>query len=152
MQVLSNQAIVSILNKEYPEIIEKIISQANSLLPDNVMEDTSKIVLIVESLMAIKGFNLDSFKNKQGSHTNSENRNLLVAVVFLFYNPKRLYNIIQRDAKDLNNIIAGILGVDCRRVRESAAIVTFNYRVYKEFKKEVHSIYEQINQEHKFFN
>jgi len=151
MREYSSALITNILRREYPEVDLCIRKRLDEELPAS-LEDVSLIPLVVRSFKAIKGINSEVWINKGGNRSISENRDLLVSVIMLLYQPEKVLSIsnirlkrfiLSRMAAELN------CSRDILKKRISCVIVAF--RAYKEFKSETYRLYELIKTEHKFF-
>lgn len=151
----SNKSIVQVLKREYPEILEKINSDVACVvdfLPKERLCNLSELPKIIESFKAHRGINVVSFKNEVGQKKVTESREMLMAIVMLFYNPERLFNLIKRESLGLTGALSDLTGT--HRALLSIALVnaTVNMKAYEDFRLEVYRIYTLINIEHKLLN
>lgn len=151
MQQLTDKTLLNVLHKEYPHIVEKITNDVNASLPADKLTDLSKIVLIIESFKREKNLNEINFNNEDRKRGVVENRELLIAVILLFYAPHRLINIERRERNGIVDAFSKITGTSRRILSNTIVMVVVNFKVYDSFKSEVQRLYEIINEEHKFF-
>ena len=151
MREYSSALITDILRREYPEVDMSIRKRLDDELPAS-LEDMTLIPTIIRSFKSIKGIQGDPWVNKRGSRALSENRELLVSVIILLYQPEKILRIsnirlkkfiITRTAAELN----------CSRdvLKKCISEIIVSFRAYKEFKSESYRLYELIKTENKFF-
>jgi hypothetical protein len=153
MRQYSSDLVVQMLRKEYPEIENKIRLRLDTEIPDKLV-NLNYLPAIINSFKAIKGVNYKSWTNSVGGPRNEmiENRELLLAVIMLFYQPEKIMNLTTAKVKyNLTIRIAEELG--CKESLINAALnsVLVIFKAYKSFKEEAYRVYELIKLENKFF-
>ncbi|WP_231489891.1 hypothetical protein [Pedobacter sp. Leaf170] len=149
---LSDKAIVQVLRKSYPEVIDKITSDISIALPEHRLTDLTKLASIIQVFNREKQINAEDFSNPSYKRKTSQNRKLLMALVLLFYNPERLCNITRKETIGLSKMVSDLTGSHIRSITVSANDAVTLIKIYKDFKIEVYRLYDLINKEFNFFN
>lgn len=148
----SSNLMVAVLRKEYPEIADIITEKIKETLPDERLTDLSDIEKIVSTFKKIKGIQLESWTNGKGRTNITYERELLIAVLLLFYDPEKIMQLVRR------NTVPGVLkqascliGTSQEVLSMSTPGVIVAFKAYEGFREEVYRIYDLIRIENNFF-
>lgn len=160
MQDNSHSIIVSVLRKEFPEIAKSIDEMINLKMPDFVLEDFSQMQLIKETFIELFIHNdkiiwrnstdrvlcrLSSDEYRLCKVT--EIRDMLMAVLLMFYQPERILTFGDEKVKRKNGIVKEATSIlDCYSTDVGRSLVnsiTF-YKSYPGFRDEVDRLYKEI--------
>lgn len=148
----SSNLMVAVLRKEYPEIADIITEKIKETLPDERLTDLSNIEKIVSTFKKIKGIQLESWTNGKGRTNITYERELLIAVLLLFYDPEKIMQLVRR------NTVPGVLkqascliGTSQEVLSMSTPGVIVAFKAYEGFREEVYRIYDLIRIENNFF-
>lgn len=143
---------ISVLRKEYPEIAQRITRKIKETLPGEQLTDLSNIGKIIATFKREKQVKTDNWTNGKGKTNITYKRDLLVAVLLLFYDPEKIMQLVRR------NTIPGILkqasvliGTSQEVLSMSTPGVIVAFKAYEDFREEVYRLYDLIRIEHRFF-
>lgn len=143
---------VAVLRKEYPEIAQVITEKIKDTLPEERLTDLSNIERIVSTFKKIKGIKVDSWTNGKGRANITYERELLIAVLLLFYDPEKIMQLVRR------NTLPGILKQASALIGASQEVLSMSipgvivaFKAYEDFREEVYRIYDLIRIENEFF-
>lgn len=151
MQQVTDQVLIEVLNREFPEIYTKIKSYTVSA-PQTKLDDLSKINLIIAIVDREVESASNPFSNWTGRNKIIHHRQIMVAVVMMFYNPKRLFSIVTREGSGLIKHLSATTGIKRNILSVALTKVISRIRIYEDFKKEVNRLYELVNHEHNLIN
>lgn len=144
---------VAVLRKEYPEIAQVITEKIKDTLPEERLTDLSNIERIVATFKKIKGIKVDSWTNGKGRVNITYERELLLAVLLLFYDPEKIMQLVRR------NTLPGILKQASALIGTSQEVLSMSipgvivaFKAYEDFREEVYRIYDLIRIENEFFD
>lgn len=148
----SSNLMISVLRKEYPEIAQRITRKIKETLPGEQLTDLSNIGKIIATFKREKQVKTDHWTNGKGKANITYKRDLLVAVLLLFYDPEKIMQLVRR------NTIPGILkqasvliGTSQEVLSMSTPGVIVAFKAYEDFREEVYRLYDLIRIEHRFF-
>lgn len=148
----SSNLMISVLRKEYPEIAQRITRKIKETLPGEQLTDLSNIGKIIATFKREKQVKTDNWTNGKGKTNITYKRDLLVAVLLLFYDPEKIMQLVRR------NTIPGILkqasvliGTSQEVLSMSTPGVIVAFKAYEDFREEVYRLYDLIRIEHRFF-
>lgn len=153
MREYNSSLVIDILRKDYPEIESRILQRIDDEVPQK-LSDMDLIPVIVSSFKFLKGIGECNWVSTTRSREKvNDHRDLLLAVIMLFYHPEKMMMITKDKAKyGLLCKVSYCLGFDENTIlSKSLPAVIVAFRAYKDFKEEVHRVYELIKIEHKFF-
>lgn len=143
---------ISVLRKEYPEVAQRITRKIKETLPGEQLTDLSNIGKIIATFKREKQVKTDNWTNGKGKDNITYKRDLLVAVLLLFYDPEKIMQLVRR------NTIPGILkqasvliGTSQEVLSMSTPGVIVAFKAYEDFREEVYRLYDLIRIEHRFF-
>lgn len=143
---------VSVLRKEYPEIAEMIALRIKKTLPEERLYDLSNIEKIITSFKRERGVTAENWTNSKGKASITYERDLLIAVLLLFYDPERILQLVNRP------ILRGMMKVAADHIGTSRKVLTMSmpgaivaFKAYQDFREEVYRLYDLISIENKFF-
>ena len=143
---------VSVLRKDYPEIAELIAERITKSLPEKRLHDISNVDLIIESFKKELGISAKCWTNKKGSIRITDKRDMLIAVLLLFYNPEKILQLVDTSAvRGMFKRASEIIGTSPVILSMTAPNVIVAFRAYEEFRNEVYRLYDLIKIENKFF-
>ncbi len=149
MREYSQNLVIDILRKDYPEIDNRIRQRLNESLPVRLI-DINLIPKIVSSFKRLK--QLKGSINQPMNRESSEYRKLILAVIMLFYHPDKI--ILSTSEKTRYGILMAVASeIECSRgmLKMRLADVIVAFKSYKEFRDESYRLYELIKTENKFF-
>lgn len=151
---------ISILFRDYPEIAQRIKagiqSKEDEEMPSFVLRSFELIPDIVEGFKKAKGIQEIIWVTQNGQKSRKrivENRELLVAVILLFYDPERILGL-KVSPKSKNGLVKAIAQyANCKPnpISDSAVKAIFAFKVYKDFKEEVTLLYEIIKDSQRIY-
>jgi len=151
MREYSAALVIDIFRKEYPEIESSIRQRLDDDLPQR-LQDLNFIPEIISSFKSIKGISGNNWTNKSGTRVISENRELIMAVILLLYQPEKIMRISDlRLKRFILSKVSAELGCSRDVLKMSLAGIIVAFRAYKEFREETYRIYELIKEKHQFF-
>jgi len=153
MREYSTALVIDILRREYPEVESMIMQRIGNSVPDK-LEDLNMIPKVINSFKRIKGITHSDWMRVNDADYKEiiQNRNLLIAVLLLFFHPEKILNVTDRFVKrNLLSTTAVELNCTIGALKMSTSVVIVAFRAYKEFKSETYRIYELIKTENKFF-
>lgn len=143
--------VVDILRKEYPEVNKRILQRIDNDIPMK-LDDLELIPCIIKSFKVHRGVDHSEWINKLGSRDISEDRELLLSVVMLFFHPEKLIQLTTEKARyGVMSKMSGELNCGRDVLKKSLTAVIVAFRVYKSFHEEAYRLYELIKIENKFF-
>lgn len=156
MQYANSALILNILHRDYPDVAVNINRQISQALPAYRLTDYAAISGIVKSfesaaVIAEKHWPQSEFValsltgDEQRLCKITEVREILIAVVMLFYQPERLLGLDTGCARrGLLKELAEVIDTNRFLLSHSLSNAITRYRAYKSFKAEVDWLYEQI--------
>ncbi|TDQ12189.1 hypothetical protein ATK78_1323 [Pedobacter metabolipauper] len=139
---------VTVLRKEYPEIADIIAERIKKTLPEEKLDDLCHISEIVETFKRDKGICLVSWTNRKSNY----NRELLIAVMLMFYHPEKLLQLTTSRSKfGMLKQLSKLIGSSQPILSGDLANAIVAFKAYDKFRKEVYRIYEIIKTENNFF-
>ena len=152
MHDYSPNLMVSVLRKEYPEIAEIIAARIKDTLPEEKLYDLSNINLIVTSFKNERGVKVEKWTNCKGKANITYERELLIAVLLLYYDPEKIMQLTKRQTVNgLLKCTANLIGTSTEILSMSIPAVIVAFKAYESFREEVYRLYELISIENKFF-
>jgi len=148
----SSNLMVAVLRKEYPEIADIITEKIKEALPDERLTDLSNVEKIVSAFKKIKGIQVDNWTNGKGKTNITYERELLIAVLLLFYDPEKIMQLVRR------NTVPGVLKQASALIGTSQEVLSMStpgvivaFKAYEGFREEVYRMYDLIRIENHFF-
>lgn len=148
----SSNLMVAVLRKEYPEIADIITEKIKEALPDERLTDLSNVEKIVSAFKKIKGIQVDNWTNGKGKTNITYERELLIAVLLLFYDPEKIMQLVRR------NTVPGVLKQASALIGTSQEVLSMStpgvivaFKAYEGFREEVYRMYDLIRIENSFF-
>ena len=164
MQDFSPHLMILLLEREHPEIATSIKEKIKRTLPEKTLTDLTKISEIIDAFVKIKG-KPDRWINgwtrteektgkKKGNINPVDYRELLLAVILLFYDPEVVMGLKRSNRAMTGLLIGSSKGIGCSRntVYQSVQRAITSFKIYRSFKEEVYSLYDQIQREKQLFN
>lgn len=153
MREYGAEIMVTVLRKDYPDIADKIVGKIKETLPSERLKDLSNIGKIVTSFKKIKGIQqLDNWTNSTGKVSITYERELLLGVMLLFYDPEKILQLVRR------NTVPGLLKSISHVIKASKSVLSISvpgvivaFKAYPDFREEVYRLYDLIITENKFF-
>lgn len=143
---------VAVLCKEYPEIAAVITEKIKEVLPAEQLTDLSHIKDIIDVFKRIKGIKVDNWTNGKGKVNITYERELLLAVILLFYDPEKMMQLVQKNtAPGVLKQTSKLTGASQEVLSMSVPGVTVAFKVYEDFRSEVYRIYHLIRTEKGLF-
>jgi|GEM_PF-2364981 len=153
MREYSSALIIDILHRDYPEVENMIMQRIGDTIPQK-LENLELLPLVINSFKSIKGIQHSGWMRVNDISSNEiiKNRNLLIAVLLLFFHPEKILKVTDRKVKSsLLRNTAIELNCTLGALKMSISTVIVAFRAYKEFKAETYRLYELIKTENKFF-
>lgn len=152
MHEYSSNLMVSVLRKDFPEIADKIAYRIKTTLPEERLYDLSNIGLIVDSFKKERGVTAENWTNTKGKASITYERELLIAVLLMFYDPEKIMQMVDR------HIIKGLLIKASKLIGTTSSVLSMSvpgvivaFKAYQDFREEVYRLYDVISIENKFF-
>jgi hypothetical protein len=143
---------ITVLRRDYPEIAESISEKISRSMPEQTLEDLSMIEQIVISFKKEKGIEHHSWTWRKSQVSITRDRELLLAVVLLFYHPEKIiYHAPVRVKNGIIQTLSDNLGTSRVILSQTIPSTTIAFRVYEDFRTEVYRLYELIKTENQFF-
>lgn len=143
---------VSVLRKDFPEIAEQISNRIKTTLPGDRLYDLSRIEIIIESFKKERGVTADNWTNSKGKANITYERELLIAVLLMFYDPEKIMQLVDRQVfKGLLHHASKLIGTTNAVLSMSVPGVIVAFKAYQDFREEVYRLYDLISIENKFF-
>ena len=143
---------VSVLRKDFPEIAEQISNRIKTTLPGDRLYDLSSIETIIESFKKERGVTADNWTNSKGKANITYERELLIAVLLMFYDPEKIMQLVDRQVfKGLLYHASKLIGTTNAVLSMSVPGVIVAFKAYQDFREEVYRLYDLISIENKFF-
>ncbi|MDQ7949531.1 MAG: hypothetical protein AAGB30_11060 [Pedobacter sp.] len=149
MQKLTDRTLLRILHKDYPQVVERISREFKASMPENILTDFDKIPVIIEAFKVVKGLNDTSFNNDMGRRNSMENREIMLAVIAMFYHPQRLANLVMREKGGILEAVSKAISIPKKNLSNSLANAIVRFKVYGKFRNEVIQLYNMISKEYK---
>lgn len=153
MREYNSSLVIDILRKDYPEIESRILQRINDEVPHK-LSDMGLIPGIIHSFKALKGIGECNWVSTTRSREKvNDHRDMLLAVIMMFYHPEKMM-MLTREHSRPGILSTTAVSLQCKSsaIRKSLPAVIVAFKAYKDFKEEVHRIYELIKIEHKFFD
>ena len=153
MREYSSALVIDILHRDYPEIESMIMQQIGDSLPGR-LNDLSLIPKVIESFKKIRQVKHSGWLKSTDIDVRDmiENRNLLIAVLLMFFHPEKILKVTDRKVRcNLLRDTAAELNCSVGALKMSISTVIVAFKAYKEFKSETYRLYELIKTENKFF-
>ena len=155
---------LNILHRDFPDVAGVISERLQTTLPKEKLEDVNLIPSIVSAFMNATAINSIDWSNSTARVscrlTDDEHRlmkvtelrEMLIAVVLLFYHPEKIFGYTNDFAKRgvVKKLWEQLKSNKVRISRDVNSAVSY-YKNYKGFKKEVDHIYQQIIMAGKYF-
>lgn len=152
MQQYNSNLVLAVLRKEYPEIAIQIDNKIRESLPDQRLTDLSNIEKIVSSFKRERSVIEESWTNCKGKANITHERDLLIAVTLLFYDPDKLMQLIRKHTQQgVLKQVSDLIGTSQKILSMTTPNVIVAFKAYPDFRAEVYRLYELISNEHKFF-
>jgi len=152
MHDYSPNLMVSVLRKDFPEIAEQISNRIKTTLPGDRLYDLSSIETIIESFKKERGVTADNWTNSKGKANITYERELLIAVLLMFYDPEKIMQLVDRQVfKGLLYHASKLIGTTNAVLSMSVPGVIVAFKAYQDFREEVYRLYDLISIENKFF-
>lgn len=143
---------INVLRKDYPEIASSISEKIIKTLPEQSLTDLGLIDQIVTSFKKEKGIEDKNWTIGKAKVNITRERELLLAVVLLFYHPEKLFQLTDKATKyRLQTSLAAHIGTSPDLISMDLANVIVAFKAYADFKIEVYRLYELIKEENQFF-
>lgn len=148
----SSNLMVAVLRKEYPEIADVITEKIKETLPDERLTDLSIIEKIISTFKRIKNITVENWTNRKGKTNITYERELLIAVLLLFYDPEKIMQLVRRNTvPGVLKQASGLIGTSQEVLSMSTPGVIVAFKAYEDFREEVYRIYDLIRIENNFF-
>lgn len=152
MQQYNSNLVLAVLRKEYPQVAIEIDRKIRESLPDQCLTDLSNIDKIVVSFKIERGVIEQNWTNCKGKANITYERDLLLAVTLLFYDPDKLMQLIRKHTQQgVLKHVADLIGTSQKVLSMTTPNVIVAFKAYPDFRAEVYRLYELISNEHKFF-
>ncbi|WP_256013153.1 hypothetical protein [Desertivirga xinjiangensis] len=138
------EIMITILNKDYPDVAQCINLKLKDVLPSDRLTDPEEINRIIKSYSLHTG--------NGGVFADTEDRDVLCAVLLMFYHPEKIMGLDKK--RTLNGIVqkvASELSWKPASISQSISRGIVAFKVYSEFREKVNEIYEHIKNENQFF-
>lgn len=149
MSSYSSAIVLNVLWKEFPDVANRITDKIKSAMPEIVLSDPNEIKTIVEDYCELKELSLETWCNQPGQTRITDDRELLLAVVIMFFQPERLNGMCEKQIKrGIVKELSIVMKCSKRVISESILASINNYKIYSDFKFEVHNTYDQLISNH----
>ena len=146
MRAYNSNLVINILKKDYPEIENRILERIKNEVPDR-LDDLNMVPKIIQSFIDIKELHYSEWTARPGQTVKPmlKDRNLLLAVLILFYHPSKILNL-SSDKLKASLIIKTSIELECPKqvLKNTIADILVGFRAYKEFRDETYRVYELI--------
>ena len=150
----SSHLMLLMLRREYPEIHQQIADRINKTLPKNKLADFNMIRRILEKFQYEKGIGHMRWNNdmKQKDREKTRFREMAIALILMFYDPEKLYNLSNSQTKQgLVKTISKEMNCGRSTISQSVYNAVAAFKNYREFKEEIIRLYDVIKNKYKFF-
>lgn len=149
---------LNILHRDYPDVAGEITRQIDGVLPAFRIGDSRKVPVIVNAFNEAAGItDKDWSRHDRITIALSNNdirlckiteaREILIAVVLLFFHPARILGLDSGPTKPgMLKELAHITGCTKVVLSQNLGNAVTRYRAYKGFKTEVDYLYEQVKE------
>ncbi len=151
MMSYPSEFIINVLRKDYPDINLEISEKIRQSLPEKSLNDLSQISVIIRSFLKAKGLTCFRWQNQPGQKKVTDTRELLLAVVLMFYHPEKIHGFTAREKK--TGMVKALSElIECRQdiISKSMMSAVSAYRTYRNFREEVQRLYDVIKGDVKF--
>lgn len=144
---VSQVLVLNVLQRDFPDVAEKIMSKIRSSMPEMVLSDTDQVQTVINAYCKIRDIQFDTWSNKPGIKRITYERELLLTVMIMFFQPEKL-NGLSDDVvrygliKELSKCMICSKNV----ISISISNCISNYRIYNDFRNESNEVYNQIKQ------
>lgn len=143
---------ITVLRKDYPEIASSISDKISRTLPEQSLTDLALIDQIVASFKIEKGITEQNWTKGKSKVKITRSRQLLTAVILLFYHPEKLLQLTSSNTKSgVLKRLSSLIGTSPEILSMSVANVIVAFKAYEDFKTEVYRLYALIKEENQFF-
>lgn len=152
MREYGAEIMVTVLRKDYPEIAEMITGKIKDTLPSGRLDDLSNVERIITSFKKIKSIEVENWTNGKGKVNITYERELLLGVLMLFYDPEQIMQFVKRNTvPGLLKQVSTLIGTTQKVLSMSTPNVIVAFKAYPDFREEVYRLYDLIITENKFF-
>lgn len=133
--------IANVLRREYPEINRLISEKINNSLPERNLSDLTQVDTVVRLFLKTKGLKSFTWHNQPGEN-KTDIRELLMAVVLMFYHPERLYGYGSgKKRTGLGKRLSELTGCKHVIISKNTTSAISAFKTYKSFREEVNKVY-----------
>ncbi len=141
--------VLNVLWKEFPDVANRITDKIKSAMPEVVLSDPNEIKTIVEDYCILNDLNFETWSNQPGQTRITDDRELLLAVIIMFFQPERLNGMCEKRIKQgIVKELSIVMKCDKAIISQSISSAINNYKIYSNFKGEVHEMYDQLKSNH----
>jgi hypothetical protein len=163
MHTLSPAVIAYALQRNHPDIYQKLTDDISSTLPQGRVSDVGMLRGIVQDFCNLLSFHKINWKDSrhkelciisEGSvkeYRVTELREILLGVVLLYYHPERIHQVMPGQIKSgLIKELSKQLNVDKATLSLGANNAITYFKAYKAFNENVLYVYNELNKIHKY--
>lgn len=141
----NSSLMLNVLVRDFPEVVDRINAKIVESMPKVVLSDTSEIEKIVNQFCKLKKISLESWSNQPGKSRITDERELLLAVIIMFFQPERLNGLCEKRIKTgIVKELSTALNSGKQVISRSISSAISNYKIYPDFKKKVHQTYDHL--------
>lgn len=169
MTQYSPAIICALVEKEYPDVYQTLVTRLSESLPAKRLTDllhACRVVNDLEDLLEIKGIDWTNAEAKVSYRIRPDEmrysrvtdvRELLIAVLLLFYQPEKIYRynyspVKRSPAKQgLTKMISEITGISVGQLSHVTINTVSHFQSYKAFRADVQHLYQALNEKTDYF-
>lgn len=145
MKAYNSTLVLNVLCNDYPDIASRINQKIQSAMPEMILNDLSELKYIIHEYCKLKGLLYDTWSNQPGQTRITNERELLLAIVIMFFQPEKINGL--HDSRIKQGIVKNLsIHMKCSKevISQSIACALDNYRIYADFKTEVDQLYDKL--------
>ena len=163
MPTLSPAVIAYALQRNHPDIYQKLQDDISSTLPSGRVNDVTLLSQIVKDFCSFLSLDNTNWKQSRSKVCCSfrvetkrdcritELREILLGVILLYYHPERIYQLMPGQIKSgLIKELTKLLNVDKATLSLSANNAITYFKAYKGFYDDVQHVYNELNLKHNY--
>lgn len=145
MKAYDSTLVINVLCADYPDIASRINQKIQTAMPELILNDLSELETIIDRFCKLKGLEYDTWSNQPGQTRITNDRELLLALIIMFFQPEKINGLHYGRIKQ--GIVKNLsIHMNCSKeiISQSISCALDNYRIYADFKEEVDQLYETL--------
>lgn len=155
---------LNILHRDFPDVATIISERINEMMPDKIITDASLMPAIIHDFIQVTEIGQIVWRNSKDRVSCrlsqdeyrlckvTEVRELLIAVVLMFFHPERILNLTNSRARcGIIKNLSALLKCDKDLLSKIISNVISYYKTYRTFREEVQYLYSQVNEKGNYF-